>query len=243
MSKPLLDGEAQQGLRERVEMSQVRERASHELRCSAELVLLMTRWNASDEKYEALRAAIGFEPRPSDRLVSNDCDCKRETRRLHGNRARWRNVEGSRTGKRWPTRRWQPCSSPPRGGPPARRRCTRPRGTRSPLSPPPGSWASWRRAWRTRSADSRAPGNPTLPRWRPTMATTTSSSLLERHLQNKTFSLSSKCSRDVTNLVSRLDRGSCGYPRSALQRTNRAASRHAAMIHPGAAILLSRLVN
>ncbi|XP_043520803.1 protein PTHB1-like [Frieseomelitta varia] len=46
----------------------VRERAGHELRCSVELLLLVTRWNASDENYEALRAAIGFEPRPSDRL-------------------------------------------------------------------------------------------------------------------------------------------------------------------------------
>lgn len=54
------------------DLTQVRERAGHELRCSVELLLLVTRWNASDEKYEALRAAIGFEPRPSDRLVSND---------------------------------------------------------------------------------------------------------------------------------------------------------------------------
>ncbi|XP_050580144.1 protein PTHB1 isoform X3 [Bombus affinis] len=48
-----------------------RERAGHELRCSVELLLLLVRSNATNDKYEALRAAIGFEPRPSDRFVSN----------------------------------------------------------------------------------------------------------------------------------------------------------------------------
>ncbi|XP_050580143.1 protein PTHB1 isoform X2 [Bombus affinis] len=45
-----------------------RERAGHELRCSVELLLLLVRSNATNDKYEALRAAIGFEPRPSDRF-------------------------------------------------------------------------------------------------------------------------------------------------------------------------------
>lgn len=52
-------------------MSQERERAGHELRCSVELLLLLVRSNATNDKYEALRAAIGFEPRPCDRFVSN----------------------------------------------------------------------------------------------------------------------------------------------------------------------------
>lgn len=33
--------------------------------------MLLVRSNATNDKYEALRAAIGFEPRPSDRFVSN----------------------------------------------------------------------------------------------------------------------------------------------------------------------------
>lgn len=33
--------------------------------------MLLVRSNTTNDKYEALRAAIGFEPRPSDRFVSN----------------------------------------------------------------------------------------------------------------------------------------------------------------------------
>ncbi|XP_043798543.1 protein PTHB1 [Apis laboriosa] len=42
-----------------------RERSGHELRCNVELLLALLRSNVAEDKYEALRTAIGFEP--SDR--------------------------------------------------------------------------------------------------------------------------------------------------------------------------------
>ncbi|XP_053997673.1 protein PTHB1 [Hylaeus anthracinus] len=45
-----------------------RERTGHELWCSLRLLLLLLRLNANEEKYAALEAAIGFQPRPCDQL-------------------------------------------------------------------------------------------------------------------------------------------------------------------------------
>ncbi|PBC32457.1 hypothetical protein APICC_10079 [Apis cerana cerana] len=64
-----------------------RERSGHELRCNVELLLALLRSNAAEDKHEALRAAVGFEP--SDRTF----DCKR-------------------IGRRSRTRGWPRCSSP-----------------------------------------------------------------------------------------------------------------------------------
>lgn len=49
---------------------QERERLGHELGCSVRLLLLLLRLSVPDDKCAVLEAAIGFEPRPSDRLVS-----------------------------------------------------------------------------------------------------------------------------------------------------------------------------
>lgn len=46
---------------------QKRERSGHLLRCSVELLLALVRLNAAEDRYEALRSAIGFEA--SDRTV------------------------------------------------------------------------------------------------------------------------------------------------------------------------------
>ncbi|XP_076670959.1 protein PTHB1-like isoform X2 [Andrena cerasifolii] len=43
-------------------------RTGHELWCSLRLLLLLLRVNTSEEKYAAIEAAIGFEPRPCDQL-------------------------------------------------------------------------------------------------------------------------------------------------------------------------------
>ncbi|CAL7941620.1 unnamed protein product [Xylocopa violacea] len=43
-----------------------RDRAAQELRCSLQLLLLLLRLNMSEDKYAMLRAAINFEPCPSD---------------------------------------------------------------------------------------------------------------------------------------------------------------------------------
>ncbi|XP_076648785.1 protein PTHB1-like [Halictus rubicundus] len=45
-----------------------RDRTGHELSCSCRLLLLLLRLNASQEKYAAIEAAIGFDPRPCDRF-------------------------------------------------------------------------------------------------------------------------------------------------------------------------------
>ncbi|XP_017762295.1 PREDICTED: protein PTHB1 [Eufriesea mexicana] len=45
-----------------------RERTGHEVRCSVELSLLLLRTNLTEDECAALRAAIGFEPRPADRF-------------------------------------------------------------------------------------------------------------------------------------------------------------------------------
>nr|XP_012151211.1 PREDICTED: protein PTHB1 isoform X1 [Megachile rotundata] len=45
-----------------------RDRTAHELRCSLKLLLLLVRSNADRDKYAALEAAIGFEPRPAEQL-------------------------------------------------------------------------------------------------------------------------------------------------------------------------------
>ncbi|KOC62575.1 Protein PTHB1 [Habropoda laboriosa] len=55
-------------LEQLVKAREERERTSHELRCSLRLLLLLLRLNVTDEKYALLQAAIGFEPRSSDRI-------------------------------------------------------------------------------------------------------------------------------------------------------------------------------
>ncbi|KZC14433.1 Protein PTHB1 [Dufourea novaeangliae] len=55
-------------LEDLVEARAERERAGHELYCSARLLLLILRMNTNEEKYATIEAAIGFEPRPCDKL-------------------------------------------------------------------------------------------------------------------------------------------------------------------------------
>lgn len=48
-------------LEDLVEARAKRERSGHLLRCSVELLLALVRLNAAEDRYEALRSAIGFE--------------------------------------------------------------------------------------------------------------------------------------------------------------------------------------